>query len=68
MSQAEVERFLGRLITDGDFRARASASLNDICYDEGIGLTPNEMACLSRIDFIEFAAFSDAIDDSIRRT
>jgi len=67
MAQVEVERFLGRLITDADFRARATASLKDVCYENGITLTPTEMLLLSRCDFNKFGQLSESIDDSIRR-
>jgi hypothetical protein len=67
MSQAEVERFLGRLITDADFRARAAASLKSACSKERVSVSPEEMTFLSYIDFVKFGPVSDSIDDSIRR-
>jgi len=67
MSQIEVERFLGRLITDADFRARATLSLEDVCREECISLTPEEMTFLRYIDFVKFGKVSDSIDESIRR-
>jgi len=67
MSQNEVERFLGRIITDADFRARASRSLTSACYVEGIALSKEEMALLRNIDFSKFGLVAEALDDSIRR-
>lgn len=67
MSQIEVERFLGRLITDADFRTGAAASLKELCCREGLSLSPEEMTFLSCIDFAKFGSVSDSIDDSIRR-
>jgi hypothetical protein len=67
MSQNEVERFLGRIITDADFRARAAHSLKSACYCEGITLSTEEMALLSSIDFSKFGLVAETLDDSIRR-
>jgi hypothetical protein len=46
MSQVEVERFLGRIITDAQFRARAATSLISVCNGEGITLSKEEMLLL----------------------
>jgi len=67
MSQNEVERFLGRIITDADFRAKAARSLKNACYCEGIGLSKEEMALLRNIDFPRFGLVAETLDDSIRR-
>ena len=67
MSQNEVERFLGRIITDADFRARAARSLMSACYGEGIALSKEEMALLCNIDFSQFGLVAETLDDSIRR-
>jgi K+/H+ antiporter YhaU regulatory subunit KhtT len=67
MSQVDVERFLGRLITDADFRAKAAVSIIGVCHDVGISLTPKEKSFLSHIDFTRIGQLSDCIDDSIRR-
>lgn len=67
MSQNEVERFLGRIITDTDFRARAASSLKRVCYDEGFTLSPKEMLLLKTIDFSSFGLVAETLDDSIRR-
>lgn len=67
MSQVEVERFLGRLITDADFRTRAADSLKGACYSEGIGLSPEEMSLLSHLDFSQFGVVAETLNDSIRR-
>lgn len=68
MSQIEVERFLGRLITDADFRARAAYSLIKVCCDEGMALSAEEMLLLSHVDFSQFGRVAESLDDSIRRT
>lgn len=67
MSQIDVERFLGRLITDADFRAKAELSLIRACYCEGIILSDKELALLSQLDFSQFATVAETLDDSIRR-
>ena len=67
MSQVEVERFLGRLITDAEFRAKAASSLITASYREGFTLTKEELLLLSYIDFSQFDLVAEALDDSIRR-
>ena len=67
MSQIELERFLGRLITDADFRARAAFSLKSACCGEGIVLSSEELSFLNHIDFSQFGQVADTLDDSIRR-
>jgi len=68
MSQNDVERFLGRLITDLDFRARAAHSLEDATCLEGIVLSKAEKLILNHMDFSQFIHVSDLIDDSIKRS
>ena len=67
MSQAEVERLLGRIITDAGFRARATSSLDTACYGEGFVLSTEEMSLLSHIDFSQFGLIAESLDGSIRR-
>lgn len=67
MSQIEVERFLGRLITDQDFRLKAETSLEQICYTRGFSLSATEMSLLRCLDFSLFGAIAEIIDDSIKR-
>jgi hypothetical protein len=68
MSQVEVERFLGRVITDADFRTRAVLSLKSTCFSEGIVLSRQEMALLSHLDLSKFGLVAASLDDAIRRT
>src|ERR1035438_8086591 len=51
MSQVEVERFLGRLLTDDVFRTRARRSLPAAVCREGFGLTDQEVSLLGTTDF-----------------
>ena len=67
MSQIELERFLGRLILDADFRARAAYSLIKVCCDEGMALSAEEMLLLSRVDFSQFSQIAETLNGSIRR-
>ena len=67
MSQIEVERFLGRIITDADFRTRAANALGKACFSEGFSLSIHEMSILRHIDFSRFALLEEALDDSLRR-
>jgi len=67
MSQSEVERFLGRLITDEEFRDRAAGSLHTTCYSEGIAVSVPEMAILAQLDFSTFSLLAGVLDDAIRR-
>jgi hypothetical protein len=67
MSQRDVERTLGRLLTDQDFRdeffldpARASLTL-------GIQLTADELEALLRIPPSAFATLGARLDDRICR-
>ena len=68
MSQMEVERFLGRLVTDAVFRAEASHSLKSACFDKGIVLSGVEESLLAKLDFGKFGPIAEILDDSIRRT
>lgn len=67
MSQDGVERFLGRIITDADFRARAAQSLEKTAIMAGITLSREETALIKCIDFTLFGQVADTISDSIRR-
>lgn len=67
MSQNEVERFLGRIITDADFRTRAARSLESACYSKGFSLSTAEMSFLRNIDYSLIAVIAETIDDSIKR-
>ncbi|MGD9949773.1 MAG: Os1348 family NHLP clan protein [Desulfobulbus sp.] len=68
MSQNEVERFLGRIITDADFRAHTERSLERACYSEGYALSTVELSFLGNLDFQLFQQLSETIDDSIKRS
>lgn len=67
MSQIEVERLLGRLITDADFRTRAANSLTKAASKEGIALSAEELSLLGYVDFSQFTMIAETLDGSIRR-
>ena len=67
MSQIEVERFLGRIITDANFRLKASQSMEKACYVKGFSLTTAEMSFLRTINFELVNSMAASIDDSIKR-
>jgi len=68
MSQNEVERFLGRILTDSEFRAYAERSLERACYSKGYALSAVELSLLCSLDFKLFQLVSETIDDSIKRS
>lgn len=68
MSQIEVERFLGRIVTDVTFRTMAAGSLERACYSKGFSLSAAEMSFLRNIDYSLVSLLADTIDDSIKRT
>jgi len=67
MSQDAVERFLGRIITDEDFRESAKNSLPEACLKSGYTLSRHEEEILRIIDFDEFVRVSKSIDKRIKR-
>lgn len=68
MSQIEVERLLGRLLTDHNFRTRATDSLEKAATTEGIVLSQTEALILRSIDISQFIRVSNSLDDSIKRS
>lgn len=67
MSQKAVELFIGRLITDDQFRQMATTSLSEACFKVGLELTPMEIALISRMEIKSFADLSLCIDPGLRR-
>jgi hypothetical protein len=68
MSQIDVERFLGRIITDAKFRAKAASSLESICHSEGFSLSAAEKSFLRSIDYSLINLVAELVDDSIKRS
>ena len=67
MSQDSVERFLGRIITDEDFRECAKNSLPEACVKSGYTLSCHEEEILRILDLDEFVRISKSIDKRIKR-
>lgn len=68
MSQIEIERLLGRLITDAAFRVRVARSLENAVRNDGFTLSKEEMSLLYDSDFSQFELVGETLNDSIRRT
>ena len=68
MSQDAVERFLGRLITDDDFREYALDSLSRTCFEYGFDLTAEEQKIIKSIDLKGFAILSEILNKGIKRS
>jgi hypothetical protein len=68
MSQIEIERLLGRLITDANFRIRAVKSLEQAVRKEGFVLSKEELTLLYGSDLSQFSLVAASLNDSIRRT
>jgi hypothetical protein len=67
MSQVDIEKLLGRLITDARFRSSASRSLEKTIFKEGLVLTDNELASIKHLEISKFDAIAMSLDGSIIR-
>jgi hypothetical protein len=67
MSQAAVESFLGRIITDANFSLQAMRSLESTCRNEGLTMSAEELMYLKMIDLTQLRSMADAVNDSIKR-
>lgn len=68
MSQESVEKLLGRLITDDDFRENATGAFSKACFEEGFELTDAERKIVQEIDFDRFAFLACRLDKRIKRS
>ncbi len=68
MSQNEVERFIGRLVTDARFRIRARCSIEQVSYIKGFSLSSAEIKFLRDLDFSLVQVLAETIDNCIKRT
>lgn len=55
MSQEEVEKFLGRLLTEDVFRQKAAKTPVDACRNEGYVLSAEELAAIRGEDSTRFS-------------
>ncbi len=67
VSQLAVERVLGRLVTDEDFRAKFFTEPGAVCDGQGCELTAVELAALSRTDERALHALAQTLDARIVR-
>jgi len=67
MSQAAVERALGKLITDECFRSRFFKDPAAASFSAGLELSQAELDALSRLPVKSIARFSGCLDDRILR-
>jgi hypothetical protein len=67
MSQLAVERILGKLLTDAEFRTAFLVQPVSVSRDLGLDLTPVELAALSRVDEEALLALAAHLDPKIVR-
>src|ERR1700745_4032894 len=67
VSQHAVERTLGKLATDDEFRARFFANPAVAAWEAGLPLSPVELEALSGLSRAAIARFSQSLDGRIRR-
>ena len=67
MSQRAVERVLGKLVTDAQFRGEFFAQPAGVCRDYGLELTPVELAALLRVDAQALQTLAARLDPKIVR-
>lgn len=68
MSQESVERFLGRALTDDDFRRMAMGSIRLAMAADGLTFTQEEMDSVMAIDWNVIELASGEMDKTIKRS
>ncbi|RQW88499.1 MAG: hypothetical protein EHM79_05600 [Geobacter sp.] len=67
MSQEMVERLLGRLLTDDQFRHQSVLSLAESCQKEGFFLSCEELESIRHEDLVLLEWVAIRLDKNIRR-
>ena len=67
MSQEMIERFLGRLLTDDNYRQLAQRSVPDACREAGYNLSAEELMAITRGDLVRIELIAERLDSTIRR-
>jgi hypothetical protein len=67
MSQEAVERLLGRLLTDDEFRKKAGNSLGKACRGAGYDLNEDEIKAIRPDDIMRLEMISLRLDRGIKR-
>ncbi len=66
MSQSEVERVIGRAVTDATFRQALIDNAHTACQD--YDLTEEELDALEKLDASSMLAFAGTLDRRISKT
>ncbi len=66
MSQSDVERVIGRAVTDAAFREALIANAREACKE--YSLTEDELNALEALDAESLAAFAGTLDKRISKT
>ena len=66
MSQHEVERVIGRAVTDSAFREALIKNAREACKE--YNLTEDELAALEALDAESLKAFAGTLDERISKT
>ena len=67
MSQRDVERTLGRLLTDTGFRRDFFKNPERACLEAGVQLAAHEVEALLRVPLRGLVSLADELDDRICR-
>lgn len=67
MTQHAVERTIGKLVTDADFRARFFSGPAAATWEAGLTLSPVELDALAALPYAALTRFSKTLDPRIRR-
>jgi hypothetical protein len=67
VSQAAVERTLGKLVTDNQFRASFFTNPTAATWEAGLALSPSELEALASLSPAAVARFSRSLDARIIR-
>jgi Ser/Thr protein kinase RdoA (MazF antagonist) len=67
VSQAAVERTIGKLATDEQFRARFFANPAAAAWEAGLSLSPIELEALATLSRAALTRFSQSLDTRISR-
>lgn len=66
MSQSEIERVIGRAVTDAAFRQALIDNAHDACKD--YDLTEEELDALEKLDAQSLVMFAGTLDKRISKT
>jgi hypothetical protein len=67
VTQQAVERVLGKLLTDENFRDRFFTNPETASWEAGLSLSPIEFEALSRLSHEALTRFSEGLDTRISR-